>query len=287
MKRLLVFILLSIISVTGPVYGHQDNSPVPPGVIEKTGQLLPGDLTFSDEEGKRVKLSALIGKPTILTLVYYSCADICPQMLGAVASTLGSVRLEPGRDYRVITISFDEEDNPVLAKRSKGNYLKAIGRPFPPDSWLFLTGNRENITRITDSVGFSFRRETVTGSVGFGTRKESLGFVHPSVLIFISPEGKITRYLYVDQSHYGTLAPIIFSNVEITTSLVDAAQGRAWTGARNPIRLCFPRLSEKEAGFYTLTATVGAATLICLVAFYIYLRRTGKKRVLMRTDSDR
>jgi protein SCO1 len=277
MKRLLIFVILTLFSATGPVFGHQENSPATPGVIEKTGQYLPAGPSFFDEDGRPVKLGSLINKPIILTLVYYSCTDICPQMLGGLANILGSIKLEPGRDYRVITISFDEEDNPAIAKSSKVNYIKAIGRPFPPDGWLFLTGNRKDIAKITDSVGFSFRRETVTGTVGFGTRKESPGFVHPSVLIFISPEGKITRYLYVEQSHYGTLAPITFSSVEITTSLVDASQGRVWTGARNPLRLCFPRLSENEASFYTLTATVGAATLICIIAFFIYLRRTSRK----------
>jgi protein SCO1/2 len=277
MKKLLIINFLIIISVISIVYGHQEDSSVPPGIIEKTGQLLPDDLVFADEEGKPVRLSSLVDKPVILTLVYYSCTDICPQMLGGLAIALGNMKLEAGKDYRVITISFDEEDAPAAAKRSKANYIKAIGKPFPSDSWLFLTGERRNIAGITEAVGFGFKREVVTGSVGFATRKESQGFVHPSVLIFISPEGKITRYLNVEQSHYGTLAPINFSNVELTTSLVDASQGRLWTGSRNPLRLCLPTLSENEARFYTLTATVGTATLICLIAFYIYLRRTSRK----------
>jgi protein SCO1 len=277
MKRLLIINFLIIISLTNVVYGHQEDSPAPPGIIEKTGQMLPDDLVFTNEEGKPVRLGELVDKPVILTLVYYTCTDICPQMLGGLAIALGDLKLEAGKDYMVITISFDEEDTPAVAKRSKTNYIKAIGKPFPSDSWLFLTGDRKNIARITDAVGFGFKREVVDGSVGFATRKESRGFVHPSVLIFVSPEGKITRYLNVEQSHYGTLAPINFSNVELTTSLVDAAQGRVWTGSRNPLRLCLPKLTENEARFYALTATVGTATLICLIAFYIYLRRTSRK----------
>jgi protein SCO1 len=276
---LVVTLLWPVILMTGNAQSHQETGPSTPGITEKTGQYLPAGLGFYDEEGKHVKLASLINKPTILTLVYYSCTDICPQMLGGLANTLGSIELEPGRNYRLITISFDEEDNQASAQRSKANYIKAVGRPFPSGEWNFLTGGRSDIAKITDAVGFSFRRETITGAVGFGTRKESPGFVHPSVLIFLSPEGKITRYLYVDQSHYGTLAPIAFSGVEITTSLIDASQGRVWTGARNPLRLCFPRLSETEARFYTLTASVGTVTLICIIALFLYLRKAGRKRL--------
>jgi protein SCO1 len=285
MKSLFVLILLSIISATCPVFGDQDGGAATPGIIEKTGQAVPADLVFFDEKGNKVKLGSLIIKPTILTFVYYSCADICPQMLGGLAISLSSIGLSPGKDYRLITISFDEEDTPMLAKQQKVNYVKATGMSLRQDAWQFLTGDKENIKRITETTGFSFRKEVVTGSVGFGTRKESRGFIHPGVLIFLSPDGKITRYLYVEQSHYGTLAPIAFSPVDITTSLVQASQGKAWVGTKNPLRLCFPNLSENEARFYTLLSSIGVATLICLLGFFIFLRITSKKNSTDNSDA--
>jgi protein SCO1 len=278
MLKILLYVTLVCLLSVSCVYGHEEEGTDTPGVLEKGGQYLPADLIFLDENGKEVRLASILDKPIILTLVYYSCTDICPQILGGLAITLGNIKLVPGKDYKIVTVSFDKEDTPAVAKRSKGNYLNAIGKPFPTEAWYFLTGNKDNITRLTNAVGFSFKRETATGSLGFATRKQSIGFTHPSVLIFLAPGGKVTRYLYVEKSHYGTLAPIAFSNVEITTSLVDASQGRVWEGSRNPLRLCFPRLSENEARFFTLTASVGLATIICLAAFFFYLRRSGRKR---------
>ena len=277
-KALRLAAVLICILAADIVQGHQESPAEPPGIAEKTGQYAPLDLTFRDENDSPVKLGSIVTKPTILVLAYYTCDSICPQILGGLANAIGNIRLVPGKDYKLVTISFDEEDNPVVAKKQQVNYLKAAGIDIPPDAWHFLTGDTESINRLTEAVGFRFKKELVTGTIGFSTRKEARGFTHPSVLIFLAPDGKIARYLYVDQSHYGTLSPIAFSAVDITASLKAAAQGKTWPRTMNPLLLCFPGLSANEARFYTLTASIGTATLICILAFYIYLRRTSKKK---------
>ena len=108
----------------------------------------------------------LIDKPTILTLVYYHCSHICPQMLLGLSEVLAKLEMIPGKDYRVITISLDETDTPEDARNQKINYIKAINGPFPDDSWNFLTGNGENIRKIAETIGITFR-------------KEVHGFIHP------------------------------------------------------------------------------------------------------------
>ncbi len=278
MKTIRLLFIFAIILTAGVAQGHQDSAAENPGISEKTGEYAPLNLTFRDENDYPLKLSSIVTKPTILVLAYFTCDSICPQILGGLANAVGNIKLLPGKDYKIITISFDEDDMPLLAKQQKVNYLKATGLNIPSDAWHFLTGDRENIKRLTEAVGFRFKKELITGTIGFSTRRESRGFTHPSVLIFLAPDGKITRYLYVEQSHYGTLAPIAFSTVDITASLQAAAKGKAWPRTINPLLLCFPGLSANEARFYTLTASIGTATLICILAFYIYLRRTSKKR---------
>jgi protein SCO1/2 len=241
------------------VSGHEDNNAANAGLVEKTGQKVPLDLTFFDEEGRTVTLRELITKPTILTPVYYSCTDMCPLMLEALAISLGQVTLEPGKDYKVVTISFDKNDTPAIAKEKKADYLKASGITFPSDSWRFLTGTQDNIKRLNGAVGFSYR-------------KEAEGFAHPTVLIFLATDGRIVRYISYGQSHYSTLSS--FQPVDLTTAINAAAAGKVRTWSINPIRWCFPGISREEEIFYTVLSIVGVLTLLSLILFFIYLKKT-------------
>jgi protein SCO1/2 len=272
-----IFTLL-IFFYSAAVEAHEDNDEANVGLVEKTGQKVPLDLTFFDEDGRTVTLRELMTKPTILTLVYYSCSDICPQMLQALASALGEIKLEPGRDYKVVTISFDKDDTPAAAKEKKGNYIKASGITFPADAWKFLTGREENIERLTKAVGFSYRKEPGITRVESGSRKEARGFIHPTVLIFLATNGRIIRYIDYGQSHYGTLSRASFLSTDLTTAINDAAKGKVRVWSLNPIRLCFPGITREQELFYTVLSIVGALTLMGLVGFFIYLKKTEGTR---------
>ncbi len=165
----------------GDLISEKDEREI--GIKERLGETIPLDLSFYDETGKVVQFGSLIDKPTILSLTYYSCSNLCDNISSAVAGLLGRLQSEPGKDYSVITVSFDERDTPADALQKKGDFIKEIGRPFPEKEWRFLTGNSENITRLSDSVGFKFLRE-------------GDGFRHPAALIVLSPKGRIIRYLY-------------------------------------------------------------------------------------------
>ena len=268
-------IALLILSFPPAAGGHQDLASGNAGIVEMTGQNVPLDLTFIDEDGHTVTLRELVTKPTILTLVYYSCSDICPLMLGALASVIREVKLEPGKDYKVVTISINKDDTPAIAKEKKGDYIEASGISFPADAWRFLTGGEENISRLTKAVGFTYQQQSGSGEARSGKQKESEGFIHPTVLIFLAPEGKIIRYIYFGQSHYASLSHAYFSPTDLTLALNDAAKGRVRFGSINPIRLCFPGISRQQEVFYTLLLIVGVLTLLCLTVFFIYLKKTG------------
>jgi protein SCO1/2 len=266
-KIVLIVALISMLLIlfsSAAVSGHEDNNAANVGLVEKTGQKVPLDLTFFDEDGRTVTLRQLITKPTILTPVYYSCADMCPLMLTALADSLTQVELEPGKDYKVVTISFDKNDTPAVAKEKKANYIRAGGITFPAYSWRFLTGTQDNIDRLTRALGFSYR-------------KEAEGFAHPTVLIFLATDGTIIRYISYEQSHYSSQAS--FLPVDLTTAINAAARGKVRTWSINPIRWCFPGISKEQELFYTVLSIVGALTLISLVLFFIYLKKSeGKGR---------
>jgi protein SCO1/2 len=230
---------------------------------ERTGEYIPGDIALRDENGVPVNLKSLINKPAILTLVYYRCSHVCPQVLGGLAGAIPKLRLTPGKDYKLITISFDPEDTSETARGTKNNYITAINKPFPPDAWKFLVGNKENIRKITNAVGFAFQQDMH-------------GFVHPSVLIILSPEGKISGYLHVSKYVYGTAYPVTFSPYDLDTELKYASQGKIVTGVTTPLLFCFPHEPTGQQKFFDFLSVTGIATLVLMIMLFVYLKATTK-----------
>lgn len=269
MKGHVWFLGLLALVCTQNAYGHDTpdtggagNREI--GIEEKTGQSLPGDLAFRDENGADIRLRGLLGKPAILTLVYYTCEHICPLMLGGLAQALPRLDVVAGRDYRVITVSFDETDTPKIAQDIKKNYIKAAGPAFPAEGWKFLTADRGNIQKLTQAVGFRFR-------------KEIHGFNHPVVLIFLSPEGKISKYLQVTKYQYGAEYPITFSSFDLNVSLAEAAQGKAVTEFQRAILYCFSHEPPGQSKFFAFIAVVGLVTLAAMAGFFIYLQVSTRR----------
>jgi protein SCO1/2 len=234
------------------------------GINERLGQNVPLDLIFYDESGSPVKLSALIDRPTILSLVYYHCDHICPQVLEGLARAIPKLDLVLGKDYKLITISFDAEDNSKTAREAKNNYITAIKSPFPEDAWKFLTGNTENIKKITDSLGFKYK-------------KDMHGFIHPVVLVILSPDGKIIRYIHVSKYLYGVAYPVTFPQVELKTALSDASQGKISKSDKQPLLFCFPHTPAKENKFFTILKISGIVMILIIILFLMYLIATSKK----------
>ena len=234
------------------------------GIDEKTGQTIPADITLYDESGATVRLGDLTGQPVILNLVYYTCDRICPQMLSGLARALPQLSLAPGKQFRVLTVSFDETDTPGIARSKKNNFIMAMGKPFPDEAWRFLTGREESIHRLTEAVGFRYRRD-------------SHGFLHPMVLVILSPEGKIVKYMQVTKYEYGQAYPITFAPFDLDVALTEAAQGKAVTGVQKAILYCFAHEPTGLGKFFGILSIVGVITLVAMAAFFIYLKATEKR----------
>lgn len=223
------------------------------GIEEKLGQRIPLDASFRNEEGKEVLLKDMMGKPIIVSLVYLKCSHTCPLLLGALAEVLGRLDLKPLKDYSVLTISFDEEDTPDIARDKKRNYLQAINHPFPETAWRFFTGDRENIKKFTDAVGFNFRRE------------ES-GFAHPVALIVLSPDGRIVRYLYGR-----TFLPF-----DLTMAITEADKGKIGL-SRGVLLYCFSYDQPGKRYVFNILKVFGTVMIVSLVSFFLYLTVTGRR----------
>lgn len=229
------------------------------GIDEKLGQVIPLDLTFYDENGNPVSLKQLIDSPTILAPVYYSCPNVCSFLLFNLAGVINKLPSEPGKEYQILTVSFNEAEKPTLALEKKKMYFKMIEKSFPEDAWRFLTGDRENIRKLTDAIGFHFRRQ-------------GQDFLHPVSLVILSSEGKITRYIYGTE----------FLPFDLKMALLEASEGRVGPTLSKVLRFCFSHDPQgKKYVFNTLKVT-GIVTLLFAFGFILFLVLKGKKQPISK-----
>jgi len=224
------------------------------GVDEHLGQPVPSDLIFSDEAGKPVRLGDLIHRPTVLALVYYGCPNICGPLMNGMVDVFDRLDEVPSRDYQAICISFDEREKPDLAARKRDNFLKAFRKPFPPEAWRFLTGDADSIRKLTDAVGFRFKRN-------------GENFDHPAVLTILSPSGKITRYLYGIQ----------FLPFDVKLALAEANVGRSAPGIRTMMLYCYSYDPAARRYGFNLLKVTGTLTLLFLGIFALVLFLSSKR----------
>ena len=269
MKKIIWLAGLAILLLAGGIESHETldtgTGTGDVGIQEKTGQFIPPDIVLQDEAGRKVKLGDMFGKPVILTLIYYTCDRICPQMMEGLAIALPRLAKKAGKDFRVVTVSFDVQDTPQVARDAKRNYLKAAGASFPADTWPFLMGDRANIQRLTESVGFRYKKDVPQG------------FIHPVVLIFLSPDGKISRYFSVTKYEYGAPYPISFSSFDLNLALEEAAQGKPVTELRKAVLYCFSHEPPGQSKFFYFIGIAGLVTLAAMISFFVFLQVRAKK----------
>ena len=232
--------------------GTQPNKEV--GFGEKLGADLPLNLTFFDEYGQPVTLGSLINKPTILNLVYFRCAGLCSPLMNGIADVINRLDMQPGKDYQVITISFDPTDDYLRAVEKKKNYFESMQKKIPDDSWRFLTGDSVNIVKITDAVGFRYIRQ-------------GKDFIHSAGIMAVSPKGKIARYLY------GTA----FLPFDVKMALTEASEGRSTPTIAKIVKLCYSYDPDGRKYVLNITRIAGGGILVLIVAFVAFVTMKKKK----------
>src|SRR5678815_1221154 len=93
-------------------------------IEQKLNQQLPLDLQFNDENGTPVKLGQFFHeKPVVISLVYYDCPMLCTQVLNGMVTSFRVLPFQIGKEYDVVTISFDPRETPTLASAKKKIYV--------------------------------------------------------------------------------------------------------------------------------------------------------------------
>jgi len=189
----------------------------------------------------------------LLAFVYYGCPMLCTQLEQGVVGSLRMLSFNPGRDYEVVFVSFDERDTPEMAAAKKVTAIDHFRRTETAAGWHFLTGSKESISAVTNSANFHFNFDA----------KHNL-FAHASGIMLLTPDGHISRYFY----------GVEFPGRDLRLGLVDASQGRIGTPVDKMLLFCFQydpstaRYSATILGIMRITAVATVCGLLGLIVFY-------------------
>ena len=222
-------------------------------VLERLGDRVPEAGRFVDAEGRPFRLADVLhqGKPVILTLVYYRCPALCSLVLSGLTRSLRGLDLKLGEDYRVVTLSIDPTETPRMAAESKRGHMQALGADPLTPAWTFGTGNDEEIHPLAQALGFQYTYD-----------EPSKQYAHAAAIFVLSPDGKISRYLY----------GIDFPTRDMRMALVEAGQGKVGTALDRVLLTCFKydpatrRFEPYVLGFIRIGASLVFVALATLLA---------------------
>ena len=234
------------------------------GIDQKLGAQVPLDLVFRDHTGKEVKLGDYFGKshrPVILTLVYYKCPMLCTMVLNDVVRTMnGLSTLTAGKDYDVLSVSFDPKETPALAAAKRAQYLHEYGSRGALGGWNFLVGPPDSIKKLTDAVGFRYAWDP-----------KFQQYAHASGLMILTPDGRVSRYFY----------GLDYSVFDVRLSLVEAASEKIGTPVEQVLLYCFHY--DPATGRYSLAITnllkVAAALTLAILGGFLFVNFRRERRL--------
>ena len=231
------------------------------GFDQKIGQHVPLDIPFLDESGRTVELGDYFGtRPVVMVFAYYDCPMLCTMVVNALATALDVLSLEPGKDFEIVTVSFDPHDTPTTAAAKKTAYIARYKKPGAAAAWHFLTGDQPSIDRLTKAAGFRYVWDAVTKQ-----------FAHPTGVIVLTPDGRLARYLFGIE--YGPRG--------LRYAIVEASNGKVGSAADSLLLYCYhydPMTGRYGVAIMRVIRIVAAATVLALGAFVVVMLRSEKRR---------
>jgi protein SCO1/2 len=232
---------------------------------ESLGAQAPLDVRLVDEDRKPVTLRDYCDgrRPVILNLGYYGCPALCGEVLNGFLEALRGVRLQPGTDFRIVTASIHPGEQPPLAREKKNSVLQAWPVSGVSDAWAFLTGEQDQVKKLCEAVGFGYR-----------WNDSSKQFDHPAGLILLSPDGKVTRYLY----------GMSFSPRDLRLALVEASAGKIGKTWDRILLSCYqydPAKRTYSLALMTVVRIGGVLTVLAIAAMIFFLWRRERLRTLV------
>lgn len=242
--------------------GGMHQATIGAGIEERLGERVDTSLVFVDEQGQRVPLSRYFstGVPVVVNFAYFHCPMLCGLVQDGMVKALNTLDQVPGKDYVLLTVGMDWREGPEEARPVKERLVPVMDKPGTAENWHFITGDYKTVRTFARSVGFHYNY--VPGQNDFA---------HAAGLIFLSPSGTVSRYLY----------GIEFSPRDMRLALLDASEGKSLSIGEKFALMCF-RYDEHAQGYVLFARnfmkTGGLVVLILLLLLLIPLWRKEVRR---------
>jgi len=260
MPTLSGILLISLCLTSAFAQTRQEQIAARAGLEQKLNAQVPLDAVFRDEHGKNVLLRSFFhGKPVILALAYYECPNLCTLVLNGVLQTAQELKFDAGKEYEIVILSFDSRERPALAAAKKQIYVQRYGRPGTADAWHFLTGEKNAIAQVAESVGYRFAYDEATRQ-----------FAHPSAIMILTPAGKIARYF----------PGIEYPPRDVRLALLEASQERVGSLADRLFLLCFhynPATGKYGLLIGHVIQAAGLGTAAALAGYILWMLRRERR----------
>jgi protein SCO1 len=231
------------------------------GIAQRLGAPLPLDAVFQDESGRAVRLGQYFQRsPVILVLAYYNCPMLCTEVLNGVLSSLKTLSFDVGKEFQVVTVSFDETDRAADAAAKKKAYVDAYGRSGASEGWHFLTGPLASIERVTEAVGFRYKRDESTGQ-----------FAHAAAIYVATPDGRLSRYFY----------GIDYAPRDLRLGLIEASDRKIGTPVDELLLYCYhydPTAGRYGAVVMNMLRVGGSLAVVLLGGAVLLMLRRERRR---------
>jgi protein SCO1 len=229
------------------------------GIEQHLDTQVPADLAFVDETGRAVKFGDYFGrKPLILNLVYYTCPMLCGETLAGLTGSMKAIKFDVGREFEIVTVSFNPRETPEMAAAKKKEYLERYGRPGAAAGWHFLTGPPESIDALTKAVGFQYQYDPRINQ-----------YAHATAIMLLTPQGRISRYFY----------GVEFAPKDLRLGLVEASQEKIGNAVDQILLYCYhynPAAGKYGAVVANMLRLGAAVTIVFVGGLVIVLLRLEK-----------